>query len=134
MEPANCLHGCWAKTSRRISPCGKDIHRLTACSPVATSLMTRSGTSMSVPMAGPCEPRERSMIAVSGTTCHNPETAVLAHSSNDVRAHHSRRSLARNHTRSLKGTPEFERSSNARKKVEMRFAHLKVQHGFERMR
>ena len=41
---------------------------------------------------------------------------------------------ARNHTRSLKGTLEFERSSNARKKVEMRFAHLKVQHGFERMR
>ena len=36
--------------------------------------------------------------------------------------------------RSLKGTPEFERSSNARKKVEMRFAHLKVQHGFGRMR
>ncbi|MGB6399745.1 MAG: transposase [Bradyrhizobium sp.] len=36
--------------------------------------------------------------------------------------------------RSLKGTPAFERSSNARKKLEMRFAHLKVQHGFERMR
>jgi hypothetical protein len=34
---------------------------------------------------------------------------------------------ARNHARSLKGKPEFERSSNARKKVEMRFAHLKVQ-------
>ena len=41
---------------------------------------------------------------------------------------------ARNHARSLKSTPEFERSSNARKKVEMCFAHLKVQHGFERMR
>jgi hypothetical protein len=41
---------------------------------------------------------------------------------------------ARNHARSLKGTPEFEQSSNACKKVEMRFAHLKVQHGFERMR
>ena len=41
---------------------------------------------------------------------------------------------ARDRARSLKGTPEFERSSNARKKVEMRFAHLKVQHGFERMR
>ena len=41
---------------------------------------------------------------------------------------------ARNHARSLKGTPEFERSSNACKKIEMRFAHLKVQHGFERMR
>src|ERR1700730_9850091 len=95
-----------------------------ACSPVATSLMTRSGMSMTVPMAGSCEPREQSMMAASGTTCHNLKTAVPAHSSED----------ARNHARSLKGTPEFERSSNARKKVEMRFAHLKVQHGFERMR
>ena len=80
------------------------------------------------------------MIAASGTTCHNLKTAVLAHSSNDARAHRSRRlhvdinEDARNHARSLKGTPEFERSSKARKKVEMRFAHLKVQHGFERMR
>jgi transposase len=41
---------------------------------------------------------------------------------------------ARYHARSLTGTPEFERSSNERKKVEMRFAHLKVQHRFERMR
>ena len=48
--------------------------------------------------------------------------------------HHVARRARCNHARSLKGTPEFERSSNARKKVEMRFAHLKVQHGFERMR
>ena len=41
---------------------------------------------------------------------------------------------ARDHARALKGTPEFEQSSNARKKVEMRFAHLKVHHRFERMR
>src|SRR5262245_5363416 len=41
---------------------------------------------------------------------------------------------AREHARSLKGTPEFEQSSNQRKKVEMRFAHLKIHHGFERMR
>src|SRR3981081_2065935 len=95
MEPANCSHGCWANTSRRIFPCGKDIHRLTACFPVATSLTTLSGTSMSVPMANPCEPREQSMIAASETTCHNLETAVLAHSSNDARAHRSRRLLAR---------------------------------------
>jgi transposase len=40
---------------------------------------------------------------------------------------------ARDYARSLTGTPEFERSSNERKKVEMRFAHLKVQHRFERM-
>jgi len=41
---------------------------------------------------------------------------------------------ARDHARSLRGTPEFEQSSNERKKVEMRFAHLKVNHRFERMR
>ena len=41
---------------------------------------------------------------------------------------------ARDYARSLKGTPEFDRSSNERKKVEMRFAHLKTHHGFERMR
>ena len=41
---------------------------------------------------------------------------------------------ARDHARSLKDTPEFERSSIERKKVEMRFAHLKVHHSFERMR
>jgi Transposase DDE domain len=41
---------------------------------------------------------------------------------------------ARDHARALKATPEFEQSSNARKKVEMRFAHLKVHHRFDRMR
>src|SRR5271155_436648 len=41
---------------------------------------------------------------------------------------------ARDYARSLKGTPEFEQSSDERKKVEMRFAHLKVHHRFERMR
>jgi hypothetical protein len=33
-----------------------------------------------------------------------------------------------------KDTPEFEQSRNERKKVEMRFAHLKINHRFERMR
>jgi transposase len=41
---------------------------------------------------------------------------------------------AREHARSLKNTPEFENSSKQRKKVEMRFAHLKTHHRFERMR
>ena len=36
MEPANCLHGCWAKASRRISRCGNDIHRLMARSSVTS--------------------------------------------------------------------------------------------------
>jgi hypothetical protein len=41
---------------------------------------------------------------------------------------------ARDATRALMGTPEFAKSRNQRKKVEMRFAHLKTHHGFERMR
>lgn len=41
---------------------------------------------------------------------------------------------ARDAARSLVGTPDFERSWDARKKVEMRFAHLKTHHRFERMR
>ena len=32
------------------------------------------------------------------------------------------------------GTPEFDRSRTERKKVEMRFAHLKTHHRFERLR
>jgi transposase len=41
---------------------------------------------------------------------------------------------ARDYARSLKGTPEFDKSRDERKRVEMRFAHLKTHHRFERMR
>lgn len=41
---------------------------------------------------------------------------------------------ARDVARALAATPEFEKSSDDRKKVEMRFAHLKTHHCFERMR
>ncbi|HYV72546.1 MAG TPA: IS1182 family transposase [Pseudolabrys sp.] len=41
---------------------------------------------------------------------------------------------ARDATRALMGTPAFAKSRNERKKVEMRFAHLKTHHNFERMR
>ena len=41
---------------------------------------------------------------------------------------------ARDHARALMGTPEFDKSRDERKKVEMRFAHLKTHHHFERMR
>lgn len=41
---------------------------------------------------------------------------------------------ARDHVRTLMATPEFGQSSNQRKKIEMRFAHLKTHHHFERMR
>ena len=41
---------------------------------------------------------------------------------------------ARDHARSLMRTSEFDQSRDERKKVEMRFAHLKTHHRFERMR
>src|ERR1700674_1258726 len=41
---------------------------------------------------------------------------------------------ARDHARALMGTPEFDKSREERKKVKMRFAHLKTHHRFERMR
>ena len=41
---------------------------------------------------------------------------------------------ARNYARKLAGTEGFKQSSRERKKVEMRFAHLKTHHRFERMR
>jgi transposase len=41
---------------------------------------------------------------------------------------------ARDHARALMGTPAFAKSRDERKKVEMRFAHLKTHHRFERMR
>jgi Transposase DDE domain len=36
--------------------------------------------------------------------------------------------------RRLMGSKAFMKSRDERKRVEMRFAHLKIQHGFERMR
>src|SRR5476649_2267138 len=36
--------------------------------------------------------------------------------------------------RALMGTPEYEKSRDERKKVEMKFAHVKSHHGFERLR
>jgi Transposase DDE domain len=41
---------------------------------------------------------------------------------------------ARDQARALMATPEFAKSRDERKKVEMRFAHLKTHHRFERMR
>jgi transposase len=41
---------------------------------------------------------------------------------------------ARDIARALMGTPEYERSRDERKRVEMRFAHLKTHHRFERLR
>ena len=52
----------------------------------------------------------------------------LAQSTRDVNEE------ARDVARALMNTPEYERSRDERKRVEMRFAHLKTHHRFERMR
>lgn len=41
---------------------------------------------------------------------------------------------ARDQARAIMGTPEFDKSRDERKRVEMRFAYLKTHHRFERMR
>lgn len=41
---------------------------------------------------------------------------------------------ARDQARALMGTPDFDKSRDERKKIEMRFAHLKTYHRFDRMR
>jgi Transposase DDE domain len=41
---------------------------------------------------------------------------------------------ARDVARSLMGAPEYQKSRDQRKKVEMKFAHLKCHHGLERLR
>ena len=41
---------------------------------------------------------------------------------------------ARDKARTLAGTEAFQRSCHERRKIEMRFAHLKTHHGFDRLR
>jgi Transposase DDE domain len=49
-------------------------------------------------------------------------------------AQHDVHEDARDQARALMGMPEFDKSRDHRKRVEMRFAHLKTHHRFERMR
>ena len=78
------------------------------------------------------------MMAALGITCHNLESAAFANLRRDAHAPHSERShvisTKKRAIMSAMGTPEFEQSSDERKKIEMRFAHLKTHHRFERMR
>src|ERR1700757_3236207 len=139
-ESANCLHGCWAKASRRISLCVErypssdgmfsrgeftyDAERDVYVCPNGKLLRT-SGTVHDSRVRNYLSQPQECRACTLKQRCTRAPFKKIARDINED---------ARNHARSLKGTPEFERSSNARKKVEMRFAHLKVQHGFERMR
>jgi hypothetical protein len=137
---ANCLHGCWVKASRRIFTVWERY-------PSADGMFSRSEFTYDTERDVYICPKGRP-LRTSGTV-HDGRVGNYLSQPQDCRACTVKQRCtrapfkkiardinedARNHARSLKGTIEFERSSNARKKVEMRFAHLKVQHGFERMR
>ena len=62
--------------------------------------------------------------------CLSIEDAVLSEHDRPRDIHEDARDLARR----LMGTKRFLKSRDERKRVEMRFAHLKTHHGFERMR
>jgi hypothetical protein len=69
------------------------------------------------------EPREQSMTAALGITCHNPKSRVCELKGRCTRAPFRKiardiNEEARDHVRALMGTPEFEQSSDERKKVE----------------
>ena len=66
---------------------------------------------------GPC--------ALKSKCCPNTPQRIVPRDINEA---------ARDHARALDGTLAFAESSNQRKKIEMRFAHLKTHHRFERMR
>ncbi len=57
--------------------------------------------------------------------CPNTKERKIPHDVNEK---------ARDQARALMKTPEFARSRDERKKIEIRFAHLKTHHRFERMR
>ena len=116
-------------------------HRMTAPSHAATSSMTSNATSTSV--------RRQALATTTGRILSDNTLRYLA-STYDCgpcslkskccpNSPHRKipRDLnedARDHARALMGTPEFDKSRDERKKVEMRFAHLKTHHHFERMR
>ena len=66
---------------------------------------------------GPCRLKSK--------CCPNPPQRIVPRDINEA---------ARDPARALDGTLAFKELSNQRKKIEMRFAHLKTHHRFERMR
>src|ERR1019366_4309688 len=118
--PASSSAGSSAPASGRKSLSGTRVLVTTAPSRVPTSRSIRNAMSMSVPRATCSRPP-----AASAPCCPKTPSRKVTRDVNED---------ARDQARSQMGTPEFDRSRDERKKVEMRFAHLKTHHRFERMR
>src|SRR5437016_9890237 len=129
------------RKSSRTSRCGTRAIGRTASSPVRTSTGTGSAEPTSAPTgnccrpAAPCTTDVRCYIAPRSGTAMYAQLRAKCCTTTDARKiprdlHEDARDIAR---RKMK-TKAFARSRDERKRVEMRFAHLKTHHGFERMR
>ena len=101
-----------------------DLHNATAAGPIVETAPLPSGAQFLNVIESIFSGMARAIIHNSDYKTMD-EAKAIARDINEA---------ARNHARLLKGSLEFEQSSHERKKVEMRFAHLKVHHRFERMR
>ena len=128
-----CLAGLSAQASRRTSRYGRRVNVMTVRSRAATSCSTRRRTSIGARTARCCgQPAGWPHDPVSGEQVRLRSLPLEAKVLPERRLAQGPR--AAGHARALMGTPEFEKSRDERKRVEMRFAHLKTHHRFERMR
>src|SRR3954466_4429169 len=113
---------------------------MTAPSRAPTSHSTKSETSMSAPQAS-CSQRLAQFTTAGPffiaracvTAAHGPIKPKCCPNTSQRKIPRDLNENARDHARALMGTPEFDKSRDERKKIEMRFAHLKTHHRFERM-
>src|ERR1700730_7451030 len=124
------------RKSSRTSRCGRRAIGRTASSPVRISTGTGNAEPTSAPAGNCCRPAAPCMTDVRCCTAHQSGTAIYARyersaAPRPMRArsprdlHEDARDIAR---RKMK-TKAFAKSRDERKRVEMRFAHLKTHHG-----
>ena len=129
------------KRSPRTSRSGRRAIERTASSHALTSSGTSGMVIISAPTGSNCAPAARCTTGARCSTAPRNETAMSGAlrprccTRDEARKiprdlHEDARDVAR---RKMK-TKAFARSRDERKRVEMRFAHLKTHHGFERLR
>src|SRR3954452_19708834 len=114
---------------------------MTAPCRAPTSHSTKSETSMSAPQAS-CSQRLAQFTTAGPffiaracvTAAHAQSSPSAVQIPPNAKYRVTLMRMPRDHARALMGTPEFDKSRDERKKIEMRFAHLKTHHRFERMR
>ena len=128
MGRASFSVGWLATTSHRTFRCGTRASAKTEPSHEATSRSTRNATSASVLPANCSLRRGRLAPTTRSDIWHLNATATHVRSSHNCPNTPSRKVMrdVDDTARALMGTPEFDKSRDERKKVEMRSAHLKT--------